>query len=70
MHVVGARLGDDVHRRAGGPAELRRERVGQHGEFLDRAERHRCEHRLAAPAFVVAGPIEHNGRGAAAARRR
>ena len=37
-------------------------------DFLHGAERHRRQHRLAAPAFVVAGAVEHVGRGAAAAR--
>ena len=39
----------------------------KHREFLDGADRHRCEHRLAAPAFVVVGAVEHERRGAAAA---
>src|ERR1051325_585409 len=65
MKRVGAGFGDDVQRRTGSPAKLRRESVRQHVDFLNRAERHGRNRRLAAPTFVVVGAVKREGGGAA-----
>ena len=49
VQAVGAGLGDDVQRGAGGPAEFGGERVREHRHFLNGAQRHGGDHRLAAP---------------------
>ena len=66
MDVIGARLRDDVHRGTRGPAELGGERIRQDGDFLNGANRHRCQHRLPAPPLVVARAVEHECRRASA----
>jgi hypothetical protein len=66
-NCVRARLGDDVHRRAGGPSELGVESVREYGDFLHRSDRHRDQRRLTSPPFIVGRAVEHERRGAAAA---
>ena len=68
VQAVGAGLGDDVQRGAGGPAEFGGKRVREHRHFLDGAERHGGDHRLAAPRLVVVRAVERD-RGRAARTR-
>ena len=63
LHLVGARLGDDVDDAAGGAAELGVRAGGHHLEFLDRFERDvdrgaLAAHLLAEEAVVVVAAVE------------
>ena len=70
VEIVRAGLGDEVQRGSARPAVFRREGVGQDGDFLDGADRHRRHGRLPAPALVIARAIERERRGAARAHAR
>src|SRR5262249_24280551 len=65
VEAVRAGLGDDVQRGTGGPAVLGRKRVREHVDFLDGAERHGGDRRLAAPPFIVVRAVERERGGAA-----
>src|SRR5262249_13188097 len=58
VQAVRAGLGDDVQRGAGGPAEFGRKGVRERRYFLDGAERHGGDRRLAAPPLIIGVAVE------------